>query len=363
MFYSINGQFGNLTGRATDDYTSRSMPHRRPAARPLLLGLMLLLSSCTPTADTPAPAAASPAATPTALQLGDLPQRATATAAAATEAARLAAPTATPTPEPTVTTTPQANPDEINGIPLEALVVMPAEVEDNVRQVYAAGQRFGRDAHAFSKLGDSLIATPGFLAAFDTGPYELGIYSHLQPVIDHYAGSFERFGVAVHAGLHSWGIFDPIWAPKEWCSANEDIVACELRLNNPSVLLILLGSNDSGSPGNFEFHVRRVAEVAMQNGVIPVLVTKADRFEGPDNVNNEIITRAAAEMSVPLWDFDRLAATLPGRGLGEDQIHLTPFPSGDYALPAAFQSGEAVHNLTALVVLKRILLATGQLEG
>jgi hypothetical protein len=246
------------------------------------------------------------------------------------------------------------DPSRVNGIPVEEIAVMPEEVRENVREIYRRGQLLGRNAQAFSKLGDSLIATPSFLVPFDTGLYNLGEYDYLQPAIDYFAGSFERYGVALRPGLHTWGVFDPLWANKEWCSANEDLLACEVRLNNPGVLLILLGTNDAGNPPGFDYNMRKVIEYSLENGIIPVIVTKADRFEGPDNINNEILRQIAADFQVPLWDYDLVAETLPARGLTEDQIHLTVYPENDYTLAEAYQTGHGVHNLTGLMILEAI---------
>jgi hypothetical protein len=246
------------------------------------------------------------------------------------------------------------DPSQLNGIPLMEIVVMDEAVKQNVKEIYAAGQARGRNPGAFSKLGDSLIATPDFLTQFDKGLYNLGSYYYLQSAIDHFAGSFERYGVALRPGLHAWGVFDPLWANKDWCQANENLLACEFRLNNPTVLLILLGSNDSGSPDGFDYNIRNVVEFSIENGVIPVIVTKADRFEGPENINNIILRQIAADFQVPLWDFDLVADTLPGRGLTEDQVHLTIFLENDYTMPEAYETGHGTHNLSALMVLEGI---------
>lgn len=254
----------------------------------------------------------------------------------------------TPSPTPTPTSVPL----QINGLTLDRFIILSPEVLQHSREIFANGQVWGRDASRFSKLGDSLIATPHFLTPFDdTSKYNLGEFAYLQPTIDFFAGSFERYGVAVRAGLHAWGVFDPLWANKEWCEANENMLDCEIRLNNPAVLLIFLGSNDNGSAEAFRHNVEQVVETTISHGVIPVLVTKADRFEGGDNRNNNMIREIAQVYQVPLWDFDLFASTLPGRGLGEDLVHLTVFPENDYTLPVAFERGYAMHNLTALMML------------
>lgn len=268
----------------------------------------------------------------------------------------------TETPIPTVTVSEPFDPSIILGAAVDSIAYLPEEVVINSREIFNRGRSLGRDSNSFSKLGDSLIANPHFLTGFDSDRSDLGSYDFLQPIIDQFAGSYERYGVAIHAGLHSWGIFDPMWADKNWCQPNESMVACEFRLNSPSILLILLGSNDAGAPDNFAYNLRKLVEYSIEYGVIPVLVTKADRFEGPENTNNILIREIAAEYAVPLWDFDLLADMIPDRGLKEDQIHLTPFDEFDYTLPEALETGHGVHNLTALMVLEAIRTQVMQVE-
>jgi hypothetical protein len=239
-------------------------------------------------------------------------------------------------------------------MPAEAIIVMPEEVRSHVREIFAKGQARGRNPNAFSKLGDSLVLTSHYLTRFDGGSYNLGPYGFLQPTIEHYAGSFARYGVAVKVGLHAWSVFDPLWANKEHCVAEETMLACEFRLHNPSTILIRIGTNDTGSAGLFEENVRQIVEFCIAEGVIPVLGTKPDRFEGPDGQNNAVIRRLAAEYRVPLWDFDRIADTLPDRGLTADNVHLTIYRTNDYTDPETFNRGYPVNDLTALLMLDAI---------
>ena len=266
-------------------------------------------------------------------------------------------PTSTPT-LPSPTATPTATPDpgrQLNGLPVADFVIMPQEVRDHVVEIAALGRRLGRNPYRFSKLGDSTTLKPPFMGFFDRGEYVLGPYEYLQPTIDYYQGSFDRVGVAARVGLHSWGVFDPLWAFKQWCEPNEDMLACEFRYNNPGLLWVRLGPNDNGAPSVFEYHLKEVIEYCLELGVIPVLVTKADRFEGPENTNNDIMRAAAAEFLVPLMEFDIVAGTLPNRGLGEDGVHLVPrYIPHDYTDPETFTSGHAVLDLTALLMLHEI---------
>ena len=274
------------------------------------------------------------------------------------EATATLPPTNTPMP-PTATAvppTPTPTPLPINGIPISDIVVLPPAVREHLHEITAVGQAQGRDPQTFSKLGDSTSLNPNFMGKFDDPTaYNLGDYTFLQPTIDYYHGHFARYGVAARNGLHSWSVFDPLWADKKWCEPNEDVLACEFRLNNPSILFVKLGSNDSGAPSGYKYNMRQVVEVSLANGVIPILVTKADRFEGPDNINNQILRELAAEYNVPLLDFDLVAETLPNRGLKENDVHMVELVGPhDFTQPATFQSGHAVHDLIALLMLDAI---------
>ena len=233
---------------------------------------------------------------------------------------------------------------------------MPATIRENVRRIFNEGQRIGRNAHAFSKLGDSVTVTDHYLTRFDSGHYNLGPYEYLQPAIDHFSGSFSRYGVASKIGLHAWSIFDPLWADKDWCLPDEDMVACEIRLHNPSILLVKIGSNDSGAASHFEQNMRLLLDYSIGSGVIPILATKADRFEGPDDRNNHIIRQLAQEYAVPLWDYDRIAGTLPRRGLSGDAVHMTMADADDYTKPETFERGYPMADLTALMTLHEVML-------
>jgi hypothetical protein len=242
----------------------------------------------------------------------------------------------------------------VNGVAVDKFVVMPASVQQNIRKIYAQGQAGGNNSRAFSKVGDSTIENPYFLARFDGGPYNLGDYANLQSVIEFFAGSFGRPSAAVHKGLHAWSMLNPMWADKALCQPAEAPLGCEFRLHKPSLVLVRLGANDTGAPQLFRDSLQAVVEFSIQHGVIPVLGTKPDRHEGSDNTNNIIIRRLAADNHIPLWDFDLVAQTLPGRGLDVDGVHMTTFYAHDYTRPEAFQRGHSVHNLTALIVLDRI---------
>lgn len=241
----------------------------------------------------------------------------------------------------------------MNGLALTSFIIMDEATQAHVRRIFTQGQAMGRNARAFTRIGDSTIEAPHFLTRFDGGSYHLGDYGYLQGVIDYYAGSFGHGSVAIRRGLHTWSVFDPLWADNRLCASNEHLLACELRRSNPSILIVRLGSNDAGVPASTERNLRRLIEYCLERGVIPIMGTKADRFEGSDT-NNAIIRRLAQEYRVPLWDFDVVAGTVAGRGLGGDGVHLTTFFAHDWRLPEAWRRGHAVHNLSALMMLDAI---------
>lgn len=273
-------------------------------------------------------------------------------------------PTATPTPTatatatstPTQTPTPTPTPDParlVNGVPIEDFIIMPREVRDNVREIFTRGQELGRNPHAFSKIGDSVSLTSDYFARFGQNRYNLGIYEGLQPAIDQYKKSFDHFGMALRIGLHAWTAFKPGMADPDKCKPEEHMVECEFRLHNPSVVLIRLGTNDTAEGNAYERAIRYAIEYSIKNGVIPVLVTKSDRFEG-DNRNNETMRALARELSVPLWDFDVVAGSLPNRGLRDDNVHLTVYGVNDFTDPATLSYGYPLSDLTGLMMLDAI---------
>jgi hypothetical protein len=233
---------------------------------------------------------------------------------------------------------------------------MSPEVRQHVQTIFADGQTQGRSATTFSKLGDSTSMNPNFLGRFDEPEnVNLGEYAYLQPTIDHYKSHFSRYGVSSRNGLHSWSVFDPLWADKAWCEPNEDVLNCEFRLNNPSIIFVRLGANDAGAPSGYRYNMKQVVETSIANGVIPVLVTKADRFEGEGNINNNILRELAAEFNVPLLEFDVVAETLPNRGLIPNDVHMVELVAPhDFTLPETMQSGHAVHDLVGLMMLDEL---------
>jgi hypothetical protein len=243
----------------------------------------------------------------------------------------------------------------INGLPLGQVVAMDEPVRLHVREVLAQGRALGRDPRSLAKVGDSTMAYPPLLAAFaDDQAYKLGDYGYLQATITYFSASLAKQSPAVHKGMHTWSEFDPDWAPSDLCAAGEAPLACELRLENPAVAIIRLGANDGYAPAAFEDYLHRIVETCLAQGIVPVLGSKPDHTDGPGNPINKIIAQTAASYKLPLWDYDLVAGTLPGRGLESDNLHIVGSGSHDYTSPDTLKSASAVEDLTALLALDAV---------
>jgi hypothetical protein len=219
-------------------------------------------------------------------------------------------------------------------------------VSARARAIYRLGLSLGNNARAFSKIGDCNSVAPFFLAPFDRGEYSLGsTYAYLQTTIDNFAGSFDRDGAAAHIGLNVESEFDPDWADPRLCQNGETPVACEVRIQKPSIAFISLGTNGSWETNDqYEAGMRRIIDYLIGKGVLPILSTKVDNLEGGDRFN-QIVVRLAGQYNIPLWDFASAGRALPGDGLAD-----TYHPSWGRAFfdQGPLFAGWQVRNLTAL---------------
>jgi hypothetical protein len=104
--------------------------------------------------------------------------------------------------------------------------------------------------------------------------------------------------------------------------------------------------------------MRKIIEYTIEQGVLPVLGTKADNIEGDHSIN-ATMARLAAEYQIPLWNYWRAVQDLPGHGLQEDGSHLTYGPPR-FDDPAAMKKAWTVRNLNALQVLRIVMDSTQQ---
>ncbi len=251
-----------------------------------------------------------------------------------------AAPPPTPSPitaSPTASTTAPASPaSTASAASLEDLPVMP-EVSAQARAIYAAALASGRSPQVFAKVGNCMMASPNLLAPFAGKTYDLGSHADLQPVIDYYGAkptrsingqavsSFSDPSVAAANGFTAAGPLDPLWADRAWCDSGETPLACELRLTNPALALIMFGTNDVFyvDQADFERYMRTIIEDTLKANVLPVLITfpPVPGKLAESEAYNQVVARLAAERGLPLVNLWRALQSSPGYGV--DPQHYT----------------------------------------
>ena len=226
------------------------------------------------------------------------------------------------TSTPGVESTPQASSTaEVESATLTAtpnldtwmsLPVMP-EAGTNVRAIYQRGINLGNDPNAFSIFGDCQAEPQEFLGVYDTDKVLVeSLPPELQETVEHFSGSFERESPTAQDGTTPGALLWDQWHRGEYgCSFGETPVACELRVHRPSFVIIQIGSHFESR--NTEY-LRRIIAQLIENGVVPILATKADNRELDHRINRDMAL-LAAEFDLPLWNFWASLSNLPNRGL------------------------------------------------
>jgi hypothetical protein len=235
-------------------------------------------------------------------------------------------------------------------IPWQEMPVIPV-LSERAKEIYLHGIKRGNTPRAFSKVGDCESSPSWFLGDFDKGTnyYDLGDYKNLRQVITYFQGSYARVSLAAKSGFSAAAVFAPLWANPEFCRTSESPLACEYRLHKPSYAIITLGTNDYLQPVAFEDQLRSIVRYSVNNGVVPILATKADNLE-KDNSINASIAKVAVEFDVPLWNYWAAVKDLPGNGLQDDKVHLTWGPN-QFGDSDNMKKAWPTRNLTALQVL------------
>jgi hypothetical protein len=221
-------------------------------------------------------------------------------------------------------------------------------------QIYLDGIALGNNPRAFSKIGDCGSTPAWFLGDFDRGTryYRLGDHSDLEPVIQAFQGSYGRTSLAAKSGFNASSILAPLWSDPKLCQPNERPLDCEYRTHRPTIAFLMLGSNDVYHPDEFEPQMRKIIETSIEQGILPILSTKADNLEGDSSIN-ATIARLALEYDIPLWNYWRAVQELPDQGLQPDGVHITWAPNR-FDDVQAMSRGWPVRNLTALQILDAI---------
>jgi len=220
------------------------------------------------------------------------------------------------------------------------------EISDFSKLVYTTGLAVGNDPHAFSVIGDCQSLPNRFLARVDWDSFSLPTgYEYLQPTVNWFAGEYSRDFVTVRDSATVATMFSPLWADSDRCRSNETPLECEFRLNNPSVVLISLGTNwQTRSVEEFERYLRDIVEFSLNHNVLPIIATKADATTS-DYPLNHAMARVAYDFDIPLWNFWSAVQFMPYQGMDPEDVR------GIHILSSAYP----VKRITALQVLNEVL--------
>lgn len=238
----------------------------------------------------------------------------------------------------------------------------------NLRPIFERGQERGNRADVFSKVGDSLTVSTYFFFPIGWGEYNLAEYDELQEVITYFSAttarddnSFANASLAAFDGWTTQDVLDPARAHPDLCEEGESPIACEYRITQPAISLILFGSNDVGyfQPITYRENLERIVQITMDSGVIPVVSTIPEREGYNVGPFNQVVLEIAQAYGVPLWDYARVMQDAPNGGISEDGVHPSVASIENPALSTDFNIeyldyGYNLRNLTGLLVLDTI---------
>jgi hypothetical protein len=237
-----------------------------------------------------------------------------------------AAPANAPVAAPDSPTAADLPPEPLNN----PVVDLNSGVLRNARSIYARGQQLGNFPNSFMKMGESNTGGTVYMCTFEWGKYDLGTYTHLQPIVDWFnqTQSFCRTNMTAGNGFSTATVLDPIWAPTDQCEPNESPLACEIRKNKPSYAFIYFGIADMGTITDDQYrdNLNSIIRILSNSGVIPILTTfpMSDKFtDGKPQAFNEIIRDVATDRRVPLIDLRVAIYNYTDHGTGGDGYHLS----------------------------------------
>jgi hypothetical protein len=283
------------------------------------------------------------------------------------QAALATTPTPTPLPDPVMG---ELDLDAIAQIDLTTYPIVP-EIGEQALRIYADSLARGSNPHTFVKIGDCMTHNPYFLLPIGEGDYDLGEYQDLQPVIDYFAegelNSFARESQATAGGFNSASVLDSLWANPEFCEAGETPLTCEFRAMQPSIALIMFGTNDVFylDEPSFDFFMRSIVVETIRNGALPILSTFPHRPEFPDKsvLYNQIVVQIAQDYDLPLINLWLALEPLPNQGIDlEEPTRMSAPESGGacYFIAPNLEAGFTVRNLVTLQTLDAVLKAAEQ---
>jgi LysM repeat protein len=243
-------------------------------------------------------------------------------------------------------------------------------VSDGLREIYLLGLNLGNRPNVFSKVGDSITVSAGFMTPFGTHSYTLDEHAYLQGVTDYYNASWARThnsfaneSLAAGVGWTSWRLIGSGEGDPDFCNANETPLECEYRWVRPAVAIIMSGTNDipGTDPDSYTYPLREMIKTSLEHGVIPVLTTIPPMHMSGVAARvlayNQVVADLSHEFGIPMIDYWSAMRELPNDGLSSDGVHPSLAPAGENGnLSEHYLSyGYPLRNLLTLQALDLIL--------
>jgi hypothetical protein len=261
---------------------------------------------------------------------------------------------------------------DLNGIP--NLTAIEGNVLKTVRQIYRQGQNLSPAANPgiFSVAGDTppnvFLADLGDGAADFDGLDDAGalsdlLFYYVSAPLPVGGNSFQSGGVlASNPNWRAEDLLDPALADPNWCQPGETPLDCELRVNRPTVLFVIVGRNDvlfNTAPNQFQIALDTIVQASIQQGAIPVLVT----IPGDPNVYpalaaiNSAVVRVADQYHLPLINLWRRIDRVGPSAIDPNSLTLTTSGVGDQFTDAELKTyGVPNRNLFVLRMLQQLRL-------
>lgn len=234
--------------------------------------------------------------------------------------------------------------------PDEELVLDPQKWEDwpllplvskEMIDVYHLGLEQGTNPNAFSVFGDCQSLPDNYMGGYETGEFIFSDdYQYLQRTIDIFSGSFNRESTTVKKGATVAAILWEGWvdADSSICEYGETPLECEIRVHNPSIVVINLGTHWEIRN---EIYLRKIVEELIARGIVPIISTKADTREGDAWINAQLV-QVADDFQVPMWNFWLAVQPLENHGMKpDDRMYMT-------------EEGLEMQRLTSLMTLDTV---------
>lgn len=211
--------------------------------------------------------------------------------------------------------------------------------------IFEHGQTLGNHAGIFIKIGDSNSTSGDYLRPMGMrfGGCAYGMYEDLRDSVAFFSSekpypafinSFDTTNVTAQNGLNTFGLFDSFWATADYCRGGENPLACEYRIMQPSIALVMIGLMDLEQipVAVYQRNLDQAIAWLIERGVIPVLSTfpvlndypeaGARSLWGKSIELNVAMVDIAEKYQIPLVNLWGAFQTLPDVGIGPDRTHI-----------------------------------------